>query len=223
MTADFQRARSPEQQARRRAAIVATARALLDEAPLTEISLRDLGRAVGLSKSNVVRYFPTREAVYLTVLVEEWDLWLADLGGRLADPSGERRLEARAVELAEALTGSLVAHPRFCDLLAACQSVLERNVPVPTAREFKTAALGMLGRLAAEVRGRVPEIGEAGAFEFAGALWVLVAGAWPLSRPTPAVATVLAEPGLAALSVDFERSVGRVLADLLVGMAARGR
>ena len=92
-------------------------------------------------------------------------------------------------------------------------------MPVATAREFKTAALDLLHRLAGLVRLRVPEIGEAAAVEFAGVVWALVAGAWPMANPAPSVATVLLEPELAALAVDFEPAMTRVLTLLLTGMA----
>lgn len=221
MTAEFQRARSPEQQEVRRAAIVAAARSLLDEGPLADISLRELSRAVGLSKSNVVRYFPTREAVFLTVLVDEWRDWLDDVEQRLASPTRKRRVDARSLEVAHVLASSLVQHRRYCDLLTDCQSVLERNVPVETAREFKLAALELLGQLATLVRRRLPETDEAAAFEFAGILWALVAGAWPMANPAPSVKTVLAEPALTAMCVDFEQAIGRVAALLLTGLASR--
>ncbi len=220
MTVEFQRARSPAQQELRRAAIVAAARSLLDEGQLADISLRELSRAVGLSKSNVVRYFPTREAVFLTVLVDDWRLWLDDVERRLAAPTRKRRVDSRSVEVAHALAGSLVEHQRYCDLLASCPSVLERNVPVEAAREFKLAALNLLGRLATIVRRRLPEIGEAAAFEFAGILWALVAGAWPMANPAPSVATVLLEPSLAAMCVDFEPAIGRAAALVLTGLAS---
>ena len=74
--ADFQRARSPQQQEQRRRDILDAARQLLEQAPLAEISLRELSRQVGLAKSNVVRYFPTREAVFLALLVDDWSCLL---------------------------------------------------------------------------------------------------------------------------------------------------
>ncbi len=38
----------------------------------TEISLRELSDRVGLAKSNVMRYFDSREAIFLEVLDEEF-------------------------------------------------------------------------------------------------------------------------------------------------------
>ena len=49
----FQRARSEEQRAVRRQAILDTAEAMLAEMPVAALSLNELSRRVGLAKSNV--------------------------------------------------------------------------------------------------------------------------------------------------------------------------
>ena len=61
----FQRARSEEQREARRQAILGAAAAMLAEMPVAEITLNELSRRVGLAKSNVLRYFESREAVLL--------------------------------------------------------------------------------------------------------------------------------------------------------------
>ena len=68
MATTFQRARSDEQRALRSQAILDTAAAMLQEMPVADISLNELSRRVGLAKSNVLRYFDSREAVLLELL-----------------------------------------------------------------------------------------------------------------------------------------------------------
>jgi AcrR family transcriptional regulator len=79
----FQRARSAEQREIRRQAILDTAAAMLLEMPVAELSLNALSRRVGLAKSNVLRYFESREAVLLELLDRATKQWLDDLPGRL--------------------------------------------------------------------------------------------------------------------------------------------
>ena len=67
----FQRARNEEQREIRRRAILDTAAAMLDEMSVAEVSLNELSRRVGLAKSNVLRYFESREAVLLDLLDAE--------------------------------------------------------------------------------------------------------------------------------------------------------
>ncbi|HEX4291540.1 MAG TPA: helix-turn-helix domain-containing protein, partial [Trebonia sp.] len=64
----FQRARSEEQREIRRQAILDTAAAMLDLMPVSEVTLNELSRRAGLAKSNVLRYFESREAILLELL-----------------------------------------------------------------------------------------------------------------------------------------------------------
>src|SRR5450631_3457926 len=116
----FQRARSEEQREVRRRAILDAAAAMLAEMPVAQVTLNELSRRVGLAKSNVLRYFESREAVLLELLDSAWQEWLAQLEGDLpaavdagASPVG------RGDQLAAALASSLAARPVLCDLLSA--------------------------------------------------------------------------------------------------------
>src|ERR1043165_5526334 len=84
MATTFQRARSEEQRAARSRAILDTAAAMLDEMPVADVSLNELSRRVGLAKSNVLRYFESREAVLLELLDVFLESWLAELADELA-------------------------------------------------------------------------------------------------------------------------------------------
>jgi AraC-like DNA-binding protein len=59
---DFQRARQPDQKAKRRAHVLATAREILADGAvdLGQLTLNELARRVGMAKSNLYRYFETR-------------------------------------------------------------------------------------------------------------------------------------------------------------------
>src|ERR1700730_2249429 len=80
----FQRARSEEQREARRQAILGAAAAMLAEMPVAEVTLNELSRRAGLAKSNVLRYFESREAVLLELLDSAWQGWLVRLDKELA-------------------------------------------------------------------------------------------------------------------------------------------
>jgi AcrR family transcriptional regulator len=86
--ATFQRARSEEQREVRRRAILDAAAAMLAEMPVAQVSLNELSRRVGLAKSNVLRYFESREAVLLELLDSAWQEWLAGLAEALGAAAG---------------------------------------------------------------------------------------------------------------------------------------
>src|SRR5579862_8657106 len=81
----FQRARTEDQREIRRGEILDTVATMLGEMPVAAISLNELSRRVGLAKSNVLRYFESREAILLELLVRAWTEWLSALPPLLAD------------------------------------------------------------------------------------------------------------------------------------------
>jgi AcrR family transcriptional regulator len=89
--APFHRARSDEQRAERRQAILDAAADILSESRVSELSLTALAHRVGLAKSNVLRYFDSREAVLLELYDREFRAWLADLRARTFAPRCDGR------------------------------------------------------------------------------------------------------------------------------------
>src|SRR5437762_11871896 len=95
----FQRARSAEQRAERRRAILATAATMLTEMPVADLSLNELSRRVGLAKSNVLNYFDSREAVLLELSSAQLDDWVDDLVSELSDVSTTQAIDERCERL----------------------------------------------------------------------------------------------------------------------------
>ncbi|MGW0873358.1 TetR family transcriptional regulator [Streptomyces sp. NPDC002740] len=218
----FQRARSEEQREVRRRSILDVTAAMLEEMPVAEISLNELSRRVGLAKSNVLRYFDSREVILLELLDRAWKQWTADLPEVLdgaVDPQAPpvRRAEQFAVALAASLTGRTV----FCDLLSAQAGVLEHNASPQAAAHYKRAALANVGVLAALADAHLPDLGER-TFRLAASITMTIGAVWTHSRPSPAMlAAYEADPDLAAARMDFTASLQDVVATLAAGSIAR--
>jgi AcrR family transcriptional regulator len=220
----FQRARSDEQREARRQAILRVAREMLAQMPVAELSLNELSRRVGLAKSNVLRYFDSREAVLLELLDAAARDWLARL--RVILPSsttdtGSDRPREQTERVAAALAESLVDDPMLCELISVSSAVLERNVSVDVARRYKVATTQNTTTLAGLVHDRVTGLSAEGATVFASATLVAIAGVWPLTQPSEAMLCVYQDPDLAALRIDFSTAVREVLATLLAGCLVR--
>jgi AcrR family transcriptional regulator len=185
---------------------------LLAELPLSEISLRELARRAGLSKTNVVRYFETREAVFFALLNQSLDDWLEALPAEL--PEGEPS------SVVDALARSLAAHPLICELWSSLGSELERNISTEAVRDFKLAHSALQARLADLLTQRIPVLAGPAAREFVAQMILLVAGLWPFANPAPSVAEAITDPRLAHSRVDFPARLGRTLQITLNGLAA---
>ncbi|WP_329130288.1 TetR/AcrR family transcriptional regulator [Streptomyces sp. NBC_01476] len=224
MATTFQRARSEEQRAQRRQAILDTAAAMLTEMPVAQLSLNELSRRVGLAKSNVLRYFESREAVLLELLDAAAGEWLDGLDAELTaavDPAGGPR--ERGDTVAAAIASSLAARPVLCDLVGAQAAVLERNVSAEIAAQYKRAAVAGALRFAGMIADRVPELGEADALRFAGVTLMVTGTVWTHTQPSAAMlAAYQADPELAAMRPDFTDTMRQTLEVLLSGLLARG-
>src|SRR3984957_18355403 len=73
--ADFQRARSPEAKQQREDAILGAARSLGAKRGIRQITLTDIADTVGMHKSALLRYFETREQIFLRLTAEDWREW----------------------------------------------------------------------------------------------------------------------------------------------------
>lgn len=219
----FKRARSDEQRAARSQAILDTAVEMLAEMPVAELSLNELSRRVGLAKSNVLRYFESREAVLLQLLhaaVTEWiEMLRADLAAGV-DPSAGLRERGDAV--AAAFATSLNRHPLLCDLISAQAGTLERNVSTEEVLKFKHDSHADLARIIDAVLAHLPELGAVDAGRFVVHTVILMGALWTHAHPTEAVQRAYAaEPELADLQVDFVTALTEMAATVLSGIFAR--
>lgn len=219
----FQRARSEEQRRIRRQTILDTTAAMLDEMPVSELSLNELSRRVGLAKSNVLRYFESREAILLELLDQSFNRWTGRLPADL-EAAIDPRAPAwdRGDQLAAVLTRSLAHQSVLCDLLSAQAGVLEHNVSTDVAVRYKKAALAGISTLAEIVRRHLPELDETTAWLLSGQTIILIGTVWTHTRPSPSVlAAYEADPTLACMRMDFATALEQSLATYITGTLAR--
>lgn len=195
---------------------------MLAEMPVAEVSLNELSRRVGLAKSNVLRYFESREAVLLELLDDFLGSWLADLADELtAGIEAHAAPEVRADQLAEVLSRSLADRTVLCDLFGAQGGVLEHNVSVEVIKRHKRSALTRLTDMTGLVSRHVPELGD-GAQLFC-LMSLVSAGA--LSAYVPPPPSVLAayadEPALGVLNLQLRDALRISLTSALLGVLPR--
>ncbi|WP_349866306.1 TetR family transcriptional regulator [Leifsonia sp. WHRI 6310E] len=211
----FSRARSVEQRAQRREDILGAARAMLDDTRVADLSLNELARRVGLAKSNVLRYFESREAVLLDLYDREFREWLDALEERLAATP-----ERTAGSLAAAVAETVAARPVLAELCASAPGILEHNISGEIARAYKRGMLTSAARLAALAE---PWIGgeEPDALVFVGAVTLAIGGIWSSCRVSPGMAEAYAlDPELARYRLDFASSLRTGVAVVIRGLRA---
>ncbi|MGW1783754.1 TetR family transcriptional regulator [Streptomyces sp. NPDC002143] len=219
----FQRARSDEQRLARRQSILRTAAAMLAETPVSAMSLNELSRRVGLAKSNVLRYFESREAVLLDLLDQSARDFLAEEGEQLRSLVDARDpLDARIEAVASGLAATFAAWPMLCELLSAQAGVLEHNISVEVATHYKEGARESWLGFAELLRHLFPELDRQRSEQGASLIIVLIGGLWPYTHPAPAVRAVYdADPSFAFVDSSFPDALHQTLHVLLTGLLAR--
>ncbi len=197
---------------------------MLDEMPVSALSLNELSRRVGLAKSNVLRYFESREAVLLELLAHAATEFLAEVGEALqADVDPSTPAITRARDVAATLSASFAARPKLCELLSAQAGVLERNVSTEVVLKYKLGARDSLTGFAALLRQVLPEIQRDRSVQGAQMIIILVGALWTHSHPTPPVlAAYETDPSLAFMHQSFASALNGVIVTFLLGLTAQG-
>jgi len=211
--ASWERARGEEQKRERREAILDAARRLLDDVGLDGVGLNAIGRKVGLSKSNLYRYFEGREDILLHLFADEHERWAAAVEKGLAPLAGTADIHA----IAQTIVRETMALPRLGLLGSVLSSVLERNVSETVVVWFKSTLSGAGLRVCNALIVAAPRFTAERAHRLLDAFYALVAGLWPMCNPSDAVRAALRRPELAHMTHDFETDCTEAFALLLKG------
>lgn len=209
-TSTFQRARKPEEREVRRDAILAAAAALFDAGGEEAAGLNAIAARAGFTKSNVYRYFESREEVLLSLFLSELEAFVADF-----EIAAAACHENDVPALAGAAAQGFVSRPRFSALIAILSSVLERNISADRIVALKRGISELNLRVATALQSRLPGTTLADCGWVGATTATLVAGMWPGTRPATAAAVVLAMPEFAHLKPMPDRDLPRAVAALL--------
>jgi AcrR family transcriptional regulator len=211
VTSEFRRARSAEAKQQREEAILEAARRLGSERGIRQVTLTDIAEAVGLHKSAMLRYFETREQIFLLLTAQGWREWSAAVRAEL------RALPPDPALIAKAFADTLVARPVFCDLLAQAPLNLERNVSIESVRAFKLATLAEVSAISAGLTRLLGLTGQQCVDVIATA--TALAGAfWQMATPGPEVAQLYrGDPRLAHAIVEVAPRLTRILTAAISG------
>jgi AcrR family transcriptional regulator len=219
-TSDFQRARSPEAKQHREDAILAAARSLGAECGIRQITLTDIADGVGMHKSALLRYFETREQIFLRLSAEDWREWSAALRATLERASGSRTAEL----VASAFSATLAERGMFCDLLAQAPLNLERNVSLEAVRAYKLVTHQEVDTIVEVMRRLLPGLTERDCIDVIAAATSLSGAFWQMGNPPPEVAALYrSDPRMAHAVFDVEPRVRRTLTAMLKGILEERR
>lgn len=210
----FKRARKPEEIEARRETLLAAAAELFDAEGAAGAGLNAIAAKAGFTKSNVYRYFESREQVLLELFLDEMEKMV---------PMFCAQLSAAAVNdvdaLADIISANLAGRERLGQLSSILSSVIESNVSEDSIMRTKRTMSAHTARLAEALQAKLPRASVADCGWALAMIGTLVAGMWPGAFPSAAAAKVLALPEFAAARPDVSRDLPRAARAILASIA----
>ncbi|WP_027891627.1 TetR/AcrR family transcriptional regulator [Calidithermus chliarophilus] len=210
------RARKQQDKEARREQILAGALELSQQVGFAEFTMTALAARLGLAKGTLYLYFQTKEELFLTLyerLLGEWfDALEAELNAEGAWDS---------IRMAWVLRQTLESRPQLTRLLVLVEGILEHNISLERARQYKGWLAQRVQQAGALIERRLAYLSAGEGTRALVFTQALVAGLHQMSHPAPVVAQVLAQPEFAALRVEFGPALERALEALLRGLKPR--
>ena len=164
-----QRARSTEQKALRRHAVLAAAEIYFREVGYEAFSMAQLAKKTGVAKGTLYLYFQTREELFLTLYEQSLIRWsqvfIDDLSNSMTSKAYSQKLFSTAS-----------ADGTFLPLLIRLEHMIEHNVDIPRLISSKQVFINQV-QVLAEVTSISLRLSEAQAIEVVKTMGVLLIGA----------------------------------------------
>jgi len=164
-----QRARSAEQKALRRQALLYAAETYFIEVGFEAFSMAQLAKRTGVVKGTLYLYFKTREELFLTLYEQSLTRWSQVFIGYLTDSMTSKAY-------AQTLYNTALADGTFLPLLIRLEHVIEHNVAIPRLIESKRVFIRQV-ELVAEHTSTSLKLSEAQAREVVKTMGVILIGA----------------------------------------------
>jgi AcrR family transcriptional regulator len=203
----------------RRAEILARADALFREKDYDEIRMSDLSAELGLAKGTLYLYYPSKEALFFSLLDGHLGAVFTQLDEWLSAEAGAVSVES----LAEGMASAVAADPVLPRLLAAMHPVLEKKLPFEEALAFKRRLASALTAAGEGLARALPPLEGEDGRSFLLYFYAQMVGLVSLTDLSPFVRRIAAEPGLGILRLDFETALRNSARALLAGLVESAR
>src|ERR1700719_278687 len=163
---------------------------------------------------SLLRYFETREQIFLRLTAEDWREWSAALRAKLERVGGSPTAET----VASAFSTTLADRGMFCDLLAQAPLNLERNVSLEAVRAYKLVTHHEVDAIVEVMRRLLPGLTEQDCIYVIATATSLSAAFWQMGTPPPEVAALYrSDPRMSHALFEIEPRVRRTLTAMLKG------
>ena len=212
-----QRAVAVQDKQERRNAILDAAQALFFEQPDRLANVAEVADTAGVAKGTVYLYFPSKEEMLLALHERHVGAFFAALIARLDGP-GPLDFDAIFAVPRE----HIVRSAWYLPLTSRCLTLMEREIPLERAIEFKLRVGQMLATAGGKLERHFPRLAPGEGVALLCNSYSLMIGMWQLLNPNKRLGPALERPQLRMFRVDYAREVEAALRALWAGTLAHG-
>jgi len=214
---NWQRARTDEKKNERKEAIYEAALALFKKKGFENVSFNGIASEAGFTKSNMYRYFSSKEEIFLNIFGDLFEDWYEDCSQRLQ----KLKQNVKVDHFAETWVASYMSHPQFLDLTPLLFVSLENNSSYEQLLEFKGLSMNLLYQLAIEISRVYPNIQGEKAFKFLTLSFAATANYWAAeSQQNEALNKIYQLDQFKELKPDFEKNLTESVEIIIRGLFA---
>ena len=213
---NWQRARTEENKNERKEAIHQAALKLFKEEGYEGVSFNAIASEAGFTKSNMYRYFSSREEIFLNVFAELFQDWFDDYHARLE----ALRKNTSPEKFAQAWLDSLNSREKFLDLTPLLFLALEKNSSYEQLVVFKRLSMNLLFQLSQQIERIYPQLQGEKAFSLLTLSYNSMSNYWAANQQSDALRKLYAEEEFQMLKPNFERDLSIAIQTAVKGLIA---
>jgi len=213
---NWQRATTDEKKSERKEAIYKAAYTLFKRNGYDKVSFNGIAAEAGFTKSNMYRYFSSKEDIFLNVFTVLFEKWVEDCNQRLQAMQVDEDIQ----HFAQSWVASQVAHPEFLDLTPLLFIALEKNSSFEQLLKFKTTAKSLLYSIAVEISRVYPKLQDEKAFKFLTLSYAATANYWAANSQSDALKKIYEMQEFQILTPDFEKDLTCSIEIIIKGLKA---
>lgn len=213
---NWQRARTDEKRHERKVAIYEAAYSLFKAHGYNDVSFNGIAAEAGFTKSNMYRYYSSKEDIFLNVFMELFEIWFSDCQARLQ----KLRKNSRLDRFADLWVDVYLSHPEFLDLIPLLFTSLEQNSSFEQLIAFKRRSKELLYMITIEISRIYPDIKGENAFRFLSLSFAATSNYWAGSTQNDVLDSVYALDELKELRPDFKHDLSSSIEIIVRGLQA---
>ncbi len=212
----WQRARTDEKKNVRKDSIYEAALTLFKKNGYEKVSFNGIASEAGFTKSNMYRYFKSKEEIFLVIFADLFEKWVDDYLSQLKKLKQEEDVNS----FVNTWVGSIMSHPNFLDLMPILFSSLEKNSSYEQLVEFKKLSKNLLYKISIEISRIYPDIQGEKAFRFLSLSYAATSNYWSAESQNEALKKIYLQDEFKELKPNFKKDLTESIEIIIQGIKA---